>query len=104
MDLQEAYHQIDSGVQKGSQKLFLSNNPTSLKEIIFYISAFIFFFWYSYILIFGANSYSLVRDLEMEKRSLKQDIAELREENVRLQRSYFNYKVVEQSYKNEAFQ
>jgi hypothetical protein len=40
----------------------------------------------------------------MEKRSLKQDIAELREENVRLQRSYFNYKVVEQSYKNEAFQ
>lgn len=90
-ELQDAYNQIDNELQKKSQKLFMDS--ISAKQLIWFIVGLIFSIWYGYILLFGSNSYSLVKDLEREKRELKRDILELRANNQKLQRDYFNLKV-----------
>jgi len=90
-ELQEAYNQIDNEVQKKSQKLFLDS--ISAKQLIWTIIGLGFIIWYGYIILFGSNSYSLVKDLEREKRELKREILELQGKNQALQRDYFNLKV-----------
>ena len=99
MDLQETYNQIDSGV-KEKQKLFFGNSAFSLKKLILFFGLLTFLSWYGYIVLFGENSYSLVRDLELEKLELQIEIKELRKDNSKLQRSYFNLKVADESYRD----
>jgi hypothetical protein len=93
MDLNEAYNQIDSTVQKGSQKLFLGSDSLSLKQVVWLSIGSVLAIWYGYIVLMGSNSYSLVKELEKEKRELKREILELQEDNQKLQRDYFNLKV-----------
>ncbi len=90
-ELQDAYNHIDNELQKKSQKLFLDS--ISAKQLFWFIVGVSFTLWYGYIILFGSNSYSLVKDLEEEKRELKQEIIELQESNRKLQRDYFNLKV-----------
>ncbi len=100
MDLYEAYNQIDSSIRKSSQKLFISSQPFSLKQIIISFTLISFAGLYIYSLLFGHNSYSLMRELENEKRTLKKEIVELKDDNIRLQRSYFNLKSADEGYKD----
>ena len=100
MDLYEAYNQIDSSVRKSSQKLFISSQPFSLKQVIIFISLVSMALIYIYNLLFGHNSYVLMRELESEKRNLKREIVELKEDNIRLQRSYFNLKSADEGYQD----
>jgi len=100
MDLQETYNQIDSGVQE-KQKLFFGNSAFPLKKIILFAIIFGFTSWYIYVVLFGQNSYTLVKELRLEKSELKIQIEELRKNNTELQKSYFNLKVADESYRDD---
>jgi len=100
MDLHETYNQIDTEIQN-KQKLVLGKSAFSIKKILLFLGIIAFFMWYFYVLFLGENSYKLVQELKMEKQQLRHDIKELRRENSRLQRSYFNLKVADESYRNE---
>ncbi len=98
-ELQDAYNQIDREVQKRSQKLFLES--ITAKQLFWTLFGIGFLVWYGYILLFGSNSYSLVKNLENEKRELKREILQLRESNQKLQEEYFNLKIAISDESNE---
>ena len=98
-ELQDAYNQIDREVQKRSQKLFLES--ITAKQLFWSLFGIGFLIWYGYILLFGSNSYSLVKKLEQEKRELKREILQLRESNQKLQEEYFNLKIAISDESNE---
>ena len=100
MDLYEAYNQIDHSVRKSSQKLFISSKPFSLKQVLIFVTVISITAIYIYSLLFGHNSYSLMQELDNEKKSLKREIVELKEDNIRLQRSYFNLESADGSYQD----
>jgi len=100
MDLHETYNQIDTDIQN-KQKLVLGNSTFSLKKLAIFFGIITFFIWYFYVVFFGNNSYQLVKKLKVEKQQLQLDIKELRTENSRLQRNYFNLKVADESYRDD---
>jgi cell division protein FtsB len=91
LQVEEVYKNLDDKVQKESRKFMSEFNLRQLLSVLAILS---FFTWYGYIILFGKNSYSVVKELEMEKRVLRAEIKELEESNERLQRSYFNLKIV----------
>jgi len=96
MDLQDTYSEIDSKTKESSVgKSFFDKNLIWL-----YIGLFLFLSWYGYIVFFGDNSYLLAKKLELEKLELKLEIKDLRDSNTELQRSYFNLKVADESYRD----
>lgn len=98
MDLHDAYNQIDNGVKNNS--VFLDSPPIKLKSILIIVGILLFFSWYVYLLIFKGNSYFLVQELQMEKKELRLEISELQNSNTKLQRTYFNLKLADESYRD----
>ena len=96
MDLQDTYSEIDSDAKEN----IAGNSVSKRNKFLIYLSLILFLFWYLYIVFFGNNSYILAEKLEVEKLELKHEIKRLRESNTNLQRSYFNLKVADESYKD----
>jgi cell division protein FtsB len=100
LQIEDVYKEIDKKVQENSRKVMSEWTLAQLLAVAVFVSLST---WYGYTILFGTNSYSLVKELEMEKRELEREISELQKSNERLQKSYFNLKVTRGEVGNEEY-
>jgi hypothetical protein len=93
LQIEDVYKEIDKKVQENSRKVMSEWTLAQLLAVAVFVSLST---WYGYTILFGTNSYSLVKELEMEKRELEREISEL-------QKSYFNLKVTRGEVGNEEY-
>ncbi|EJF06219.1 hypothetical protein ThvES_00017200 [Thiovulum sp. ES] len=85
------FNEIDQQIQEKSRKMHLGD--WTLKKALIVFALLLFVLWHSYNVLLGANSFYVVEELEDRKKELTIEIYELRKENEKLQKKYFNLKL-----------
>jgi cell division protein FtsB len=84
-------HEIDQKVQEKSRKMYLGD--WNLRKLVVVLSLLTFLIYQLYNILLGKNSFYVVEQLEDEKKELIKEIRELKKENEKLQKHYFNLKL-----------